>query len=87
MGIGLVAAKRLADEGAFVYITGRNQNQLDKSVEIIGKNAVAVQGDVCNFEDLDRLCPYSKRKRPCRYNAGCTVNINQRRLKERFGVI
>ncbi len=54
-GIGLATAKRLADEGAFVYIIGRNHDQLDKAVKIIGKNAVAVQGDVCNFEDLDRL--------------------------------
>ncbi len=54
-GIGLASAKRLADEGAFVYITGRNQEQLNKAVEIIGKNAAAVQGDVCDFEALDRL--------------------------------
>lgn len=54
-GIGLASAKRLVDEGAFVYITGRNPEQLKKAVESIGENVAAVQGDVCNFEDLDRL--------------------------------
>jgi NAD(P)-dependent dehydrogenase (short-subunit alcohol dehydrogenase family) len=54
-GIGFATAKRLVDEGAYVYITGRNRERLDKTIKIIGKNAAAVQGDVCNFGDLDRL--------------------------------
>ncbi|MDR1202204.1 MAG: glucose 1-dehydrogenase [Tannerellaceae bacterium] len=62
-GIGFAAAKRLADEGAFVYITGRNREQLDKAATIIGKNAAAVQGDVCKFEDLDRLYALIQREK------------------------
>ncbi|MEO8073345.1 MAG: glucose 1-dehydrogenase, partial [Acidobacteriota bacterium] len=54
-GIGLATAKRLADDGAFVFITGRRQNELDAAVAVIGENAVGVQGDVSNLDDLDRL--------------------------------
>ncbi len=59
-GIGLATAKRFADEGARVYITGRRQAELDTAVQEIGKGAVGVQGDVSNFADLDRL--YAKIK-------------------------
>ena len=34
-GIGLAAAKRFVAEGAYVYITGRRQDELDKAVERI----------------------------------------------------
>lgn len=54
-GIGFAAAKLLADEGAFVYITGRRQEQLDQAVKEIGHNIAAVQGDVADLDDLDRL--------------------------------
>ena len=54
-GIGLATAKRLADEGAYVFITGRRQAELDAAVKQIGKNVTAVRGDVANLADLDRL--------------------------------
>lgn len=54
-GIGLAAAKLFTEEGAFVYITGRRQAELDAAVEFLGPNATGVQGDVTNNEDLDRL--------------------------------
>lgn len=54
-GIGLATAKRFVKEGAFVFITGRRQAELDKAVASIGKNVTAVQGDVSKLEDLDRL--------------------------------
>ena len=54
-GIGLATAKRFVEEGAFVYITGRRQAELDKAVRLIGRNMVAVQGDVRSLDDLDRL--------------------------------
>ena len=54
-GIGLATAKRFVTEGAFVYITGRRQDQLDKAVETIGGRVMAVQGDISNLADLDRL--------------------------------
>jgi NAD(P)-dependent dehydrogenase (short-subunit alcohol dehydrogenase family) len=54
-GIGLATAQRFVAEGAYVFITGRRQNELDAAVKQIGKNVSAVQGDVSNFADLDRL--------------------------------
>src|SRR6201995_1617892 len=54
-GIGLATAKRFVKEGAYVFITGRRQAELDKAIPLIGKNVTAVQGDVSKPDDLDRL--------------------------------
>src|ERR1700758_447580 len=54
-GMGLATAKRFVAEGAFVYITGRRQTELDKAVSLVGRNVAAVQADVSNPADLDRL--------------------------------
>jgi len=54
-GIGLGIAKRFAQEGARVFITGRRQSQLDEAVTAIGGNAAAIQGDTSNLADLDRI--------------------------------
>jgi NAD(P)-dependent dehydrogenase (short-subunit alcohol dehydrogenase family) len=54
-GIGLATAQRFIQEGAYVFITGRRQNELDKAVKQIGKNVTDVQGDISNLADLDRL--------------------------------
>jgi NAD(P)-dependent dehydrogenase (short-subunit alcohol dehydrogenase family) len=60
-GIGLATAQRFVLDGAFVFITGRRQSELDSAATQIGKNNVtAVQGDVSNLADLDRL--YAKVK-------------------------
>ena len=54
-GLGFATAKRFVEEGAYVYITGRRQAELDQAVSEIGRNVVAVRGDVSNLADLDRL--------------------------------
>jgi NAD(P)-dependent dehydrogenase (short-subunit alcohol dehydrogenase family) len=54
-GIGLAAAKKFVEEGAYVFITGRRQSELDKAKAEIGRNVTVVQGDVANLDDLDRL--------------------------------
>ena len=58
-GIGLATAQRFVEEGAYVFITGRRQSQLDQAVKQIGKNnnnnVTGVQHDVSNLADLDRL--------------------------------
>lgn len=54
-GIGLATAQQFAAEGAQVFITGRRQSELDQAVKTIGKNVIAIQGDVANLADLDRL--------------------------------
>src|SRR5690242_5574560 len=54
-GIGLATAKRFVAEGAYVFISGRRQAELDSAVKQIGENVTAVQGDVAKLADLDRL--------------------------------
>ena len=54
-GIGLATAKQFVEEGAYVYITGRRQPELDAAVASIGSNVTAIQGDVTKLEDLDRI--------------------------------
>ena len=54
-GIGLATAQRFVQEGAYVFIFGRSQSEVDKAVQDIGKNVTGVQGDVSNLADLDRL--------------------------------
>ncbi|MGH8778538.1 SDR family NAD(P)-dependent oxidoreductase [Paraburkholderia sp.] len=54
-GIGLATAKRFAQEGARVYMSGRRQKELDAAVAEVGDNACGIQGDVSNLADLDRL--------------------------------
>jgi len=54
-GIGLAAAKLFVREGAYVFIMGRRQKELDEAVRAIGSNVSGVQGDVAELADLDRL--------------------------------
>jgi NAD(P)-dependent dehydrogenase (short-subunit alcohol dehydrogenase family) len=54
-GIGLASAKLFVEEGAYVFITGRRQKELDEAVKAIGSNVTGVQGDVAKLADLDRL--------------------------------
>ncbi len=54
-GIGLATAKLFVKEGAYVFITGRRQKELDEAVKGIGSDVSGVQGDVSKLDDLDRL--------------------------------
>jgi NAD(P)-dependent dehydrogenase (short-subunit alcohol dehydrogenase family) len=54
-GLGLATAKRFVAEGATVYISGRRQNELDSAVREIGAGVTALQGDISNLADLDRI--------------------------------
>src|SRR5437879_11519119 len=54
-GIGLGAAKRFAEEGAKVFITGRKQEGLDRAVAEIGHGAVGVKADASVLADIDRI--------------------------------
>src|SRR4029077_4061934 len=42
-GIGLATAKRFVAEGAFVFITGRRQAELDRAAKEVGENVAGVQ--------------------------------------------
>ncbi|MGB7882990.1 MAG: SDR family NAD(P)-dependent oxidoreductase, partial [Nitrososphaeraceae archaeon] len=60
-GIGLATAQQFVSEGAYVFITGRRQNEVDAAINLMGNNnATGVQGDVSKLADLDRL--YTKVK-------------------------
>ena len=54
-GIGLASARRFAQEGARVFMTGRRQAELDRAVAEVGPAARGVQGDITSLTDLDRL--------------------------------
>jgi len=62
-GIGLATAQKFVNEGAYVYITGRRQNELNKAVNQIGKNVTGVQGDISKLEDLDKLYDIIKQEK------------------------
>ncbi|WP_267361572.1 MULTISPECIES: glucose 1-dehydrogenase [unclassified Methylobacterium] len=54
-GIGRAIAKRFVAEGAFVFVTGRRQAELDSAVDEIGGNVKAIRADASNLADLDRV--------------------------------
>src|SRR6267154_1046679 len=54
-GIGLATAQRFAKEGAYVYITGRRQPELDEAVKTIGTSVKAMRADASILADLDNL--------------------------------
>ena len=62
-GLALESAKRFVEEGAYVFIVGRRQEQLDEAVKLIGRNVTGVRGDVSNLDDLDRLFDTVKREK------------------------
>ena len=62
-GIGLATAKQFVNEGAYVFITGRREAELAAAKKQIGKNVTAIQGDVSNLDDLDRLFAQIKKEK------------------------
>jgi NAD(P)-dependent dehydrogenase (short-subunit alcohol dehydrogenase family) len=54
-GIGLATAKLFAEQGAYVFITGRRQKELDAAAREIGPKAVAVKADAASMADLAHL--------------------------------
>jgi NAD(P)-dependent dehydrogenase (short-subunit alcohol dehydrogenase family) len=62
-GIGLATAKRFVSEGAYVFITGLYQKDVDTAVSDIGKNVSGIQGDVANLADIDKMHDLVKDKK------------------------
>lgn len=62
-GIGLGAARRFVQEGAFVYLFGRRQAQLEAAVAELGADARAISGSITDPADLDRLYATVKAER------------------------
>ncbi|WP_027171724.1 glucose 1-dehydrogenase [Methylobacterium sp. 10] len=54
-GIGLATAKRFAQEGAQVIVTGRRKPELEAAASEIGYGAIGIQADAASLADLDRL--------------------------------
>ena len=61
--MALATAKLFVEEGAYVFITGRNQERLNKAVKEVGKNITGVQGDAGSLSDLDRLFETVKKEK------------------------
>ena len=61
--MALAAAKQFVEEGAYVFITGRRQENLDQAVKAIGRNVTGVQGYSAKLADLDRLYETVKREK------------------------
>ena len=53
--IVLATATLFVAEGAYGFITGRNQDKLDEAVRLLGRNMTGALGDEANLADLDRL--------------------------------
>jgi NAD(P)-dependent dehydrogenase (short-subunit alcohol dehydrogenase family) len=54
-GIGLATAQRFVQEGAYVFITGRRQSELDKATALIGDGVTALAVDSTISADQDKL--------------------------------
>jgi NAD(P)-dependent dehydrogenase (short-subunit alcohol dehydrogenase family) len=93
-GIGLASAQLFVKEGAYVFITGRRQKELDDAVKAIGSNVTGIQGDIARPADLDSL--YERIKKMGRIdvlfaNAGIGAfvplgNITEEYFDETFNV-
>src|SRR5690242_17022769 len=62
-GIGLATAELFVKEGAFVYITGRRQNELDDAVKKIGKNVRGIKSDVSALADVEKMYDSIKKEK------------------------
>ncbi|MCW2550914.1 MAG: Short-chain dehydrogenase [Mycobacterium sp.] len=54
-GIGLASARALADAGAHVFLTGRNQSTIDAAVASIGPSATGIRSDVSDPNQLEAV--------------------------------
>ncbi|MDN4598952.1 SDR family NAD(P)-dependent oxidoreductase [Leifsonia virtsii] len=54
-GIGLAVVQRLAAAGAYVFVTGRTQSDLDAAVASIGERGTGIRGDASDLDDLDAV--------------------------------
>ncbi len=62
-GIGLATAQRFVKEGAYVFVTGRRQAELDAAAKLMSGHVTAVKADSSNLDDLDKLFAQIKREK------------------------
>ena len=53
-GMGFATAQEFVAEGAFVFVTGRRQAEVDKAVAKLGKNAAGIVADAGKVADIER---------------------------------
>lgn len=54
-GMGYATAQEFVDEGAFVFITGRRQAEVDKAVAKLGDHAHGIAADAGIVADIERM--------------------------------
>ncbi len=62
-GMALATAKLFVEEGAYVFVTGRRQKELDEAVAAIGKNVIGIRCDSSVLSDLDHLFEVVKKEK------------------------
>ncbi len=62
-GIGLATAQRFVKEGAYVFVTGRRQAELDTAGKLMSGHVTAVKADASKLDDLDKLFAQIKREK------------------------
>src|SRR5579862_1167265 len=62
-GISLATAQRFVNEGAYVFVTGRRQTELDLAAKLMSGHVTAVKADASNLDDLDKLFAQIKREK------------------------
>ena len=62
-GMALATAKLFVQEGAYVFVTGRDKSKLDAAVRSIGGNVAGVQADSSKVADLERLFDIVKKEK------------------------
>lgn len=59
-GLGLATAKELISEGAFVCITGRNQERLEGAVQHLGTRAIGIVADNSDDSTAERVIVHAR---------------------------
>src|ERR1700739_85154 len=62
-GIGLATPERFVKEGAYVFVTGRRQTELDQAAKLMSGHLTAIKADTSNLDDLDKLFLQIKREK------------------------
>lgn len=54
-GMGFATAQQFTAEGAFVFITGRRKEEIEKAVQKLGDSAHGINADAGSLEDIDHM--------------------------------
>lgn len=61
-GIGLATARRIAEEGGKVAVTGRNQDRLDAALALLPEGSLALQNDAGDPAAADELARFAEKE-------------------------